>query len=232
MTYYDILEISENASDEVIKMAYKALVKKYHPDTFKGDKAFAEEKTKEINEAYDVLSDPIKRQEYDLFLKQQKETQGEKEEDTAQEFKKETTEINKKRSFKYGKIILLIIAIISVVAIVSNWDMKDASDNGSYIEYDSYYVGVRTITFEDKDTAELVAKMWQQGEATEDTMIALMDEYGESQGGGQLYMIEPGQFVDEIDEWCFDRTRQVGDVAIIENDYGFSICYFSSVKER
>lgn len=232
MNYYELLQVSENASDEVIKMAYKALVKKYHPDTFKGDKAFAEEKTKEINEAYDVLSDPVKRQEYDLFLKQQKESQSKKEEKTTQVTKEETTEINKKKSFKYGKVILLIVAIISVIAIVSNLDMKDTNDNSSFIEYDSYYVGVRTITFEDKETAELVAKLWQQGEATEDSMITLMDEYGESQGGDQLYMVEPGQFVDEIDEWCFDRTRQVGDVAIIENEYGFSICYFSSVKER
>ena len=110
MNYYELLQVSENASDEVIKMAYKALVKKYHPDTFKGDKAFAEEKTKEINEAYDVLSDPVKRQEYDLFLKQQKEPQSKKEEKTTQVTKEETTEINKKKSFKYGKVILLIVA--------------------------------------------------------------------------------------------------------------------------
>ena len=63
-------------------------------------------------------------------------------------------------------------------------------------------------------------------------MKEIMDEYGEEQGGGQLYVIEKGYFVDEVDEWCFDRSRQVGDVEIIENDYGFSLCYFSSVIEK
>ena len=65
MTYYEILQVTENASDEVIKMAYKALAKKYHPDTFEGNKAVAEEMMKKINQAYTILSDPIKRKEYD-----------------------------------------------------------------------------------------------------------------------------------------------------------------------
>lgn len=102
----------------------------------------------------------------------------------------------------------------------------------SYIEYDSYYVGVRMITFSDNFTAEYVLGLWERGEATEESMKDLMDEYGEEQGGGQLYVIEQGHFIDEVDEWCFDRSRQVGDVEIIENDYGFSLCYFSSVVER
>lgn len=68
MNYYDILEISPKASDEVIRMAYKALVKKYHPDVFHGDKIFAEKKMKEINEAYEVLSDSSKRRLYDFKI--------------------------------------------------------------------------------------------------------------------------------------------------------------------
>ena len=54
MTYYDILEVSEKASQEVIRMAYKALCKKYHPDLYQGDKSFAEEQMKKINEAYEI----------------------------------------------------------------------------------------------------------------------------------------------------------------------------------
>jgi len=50
MTYYDILEVSESASVEVIDMAYKALAKKYHPDVFNGDKDYAEQQMKIINE--------------------------------------------------------------------------------------------------------------------------------------------------------------------------------------
>ncbi len=60
MTYYEILQVSENASPEVIHMAYKALLKKYHPDLNIGDKAFAHSQTARLNEAYEVLSDSKK----------------------------------------------------------------------------------------------------------------------------------------------------------------------------
>lgn len=64
--YYKILEIDKNASVDVIRVVYKSLVKKYHPDLREGnEKHLYEEKIKDINEAYDVLSDPIKRAEYD-----------------------------------------------------------------------------------------------------------------------------------------------------------------------
>lgn len=72
MTYYEILQVSENASDEVIHMAYKALAKKYHPDLFRGDRKFAEEKMKQINVAFEILSDKQKRAQYDSFLRHQK----------------------------------------------------------------------------------------------------------------------------------------------------------------
>lgn len=64
--YYEVLGVSKNASEDEIKKAYRKLAKKYHPDTHPGDKA-AEEKFKEINEAYEVLGDPEKRKKYDQF---------------------------------------------------------------------------------------------------------------------------------------------------------------------
>ncbi len=64
--YYKILGVSKNATDAEIKKAFRKLAIKYHPDKNKGDKA-AEEKFKEINEAYAVLSDPEKRKQYDAF---------------------------------------------------------------------------------------------------------------------------------------------------------------------
>lgn len=68
MNYYELLEISPNASDEVIRMAYKALVKKYHPDSYKGDLDKAQKIMAEINQAYEVLSDREKRAVYDETL--------------------------------------------------------------------------------------------------------------------------------------------------------------------
>ena len=66
--YYSILGVSKGASQDEIKKAYRALAMKYHPDKNPGDKS-AEEKFKEINEAYSVLSDQKKRQQYDTFGK-------------------------------------------------------------------------------------------------------------------------------------------------------------------
>ena len=62
--YYDILGVARNASDAEIKKAFRTLARKYHPDVAK-DKATAEEKFKEINEANEVLSDQEKRRKYD-----------------------------------------------------------------------------------------------------------------------------------------------------------------------
>lgn len=70
--YYEELEVSNKASKEVIEKAYKVLAKKYHPDTNTDEnKAQAEEKFKKLNEAYEVLSDAQKRNQYDLELKDQ-----------------------------------------------------------------------------------------------------------------------------------------------------------------
>lgn len=62
--YYKILGVPRDADQDTIKKAFRKLAREYHPDVAK-DKASAEEKFKEINEAYEVLSDPAKRQKYD-----------------------------------------------------------------------------------------------------------------------------------------------------------------------
>ena len=60
--YYEVLGLQKGASDDEIKKAYRSLAKKYHPDINK--EPGAEEKFKEINEAYDTLSDPDKKARY------------------------------------------------------------------------------------------------------------------------------------------------------------------------
>ena len=67
--YYEILGVDRNASEEDLKKAYRRLARQHHPDTHTGhqEKKTAEERFKEINEAYATLSDQEKRRRYDLF---------------------------------------------------------------------------------------------------------------------------------------------------------------------
>ena len=64
--YYKILEVEKDATPEQIKKAYRKMAMRYHPDKNHGD-ASTEERFKECAEAFDVLSDPQKKQEYDTY---------------------------------------------------------------------------------------------------------------------------------------------------------------------
>ena len=66
--YYNLLGIKQTATAEQIKNAYLEKMKKYHPDIFVGDKNFAMQKTKELNEAYNTLKDNEKRKEYNAKI--------------------------------------------------------------------------------------------------------------------------------------------------------------------
>ncbi len=78
--YYEILEVSKNASKEVIEKAYRVLAKKYHPDLQKEEnKAKAEQKMKLINEAYEILSDETRKKQYDIKLEEELKLQMQEE---------------------------------------------------------------------------------------------------------------------------------------------------------
>lgn len=65
--YYNILGVNKNATEEEIKKSYRKLAMQYHPDKNQGKEKWANEKFKEINEAFGVLGDPEKRRQYDTF---------------------------------------------------------------------------------------------------------------------------------------------------------------------
>ena len=65
--YYEVLGVDKSATDEELKKAFRKLAKQYHPDANPNNKEEAEKKFKEVNEAYEVLSDKQKRSMYDQF---------------------------------------------------------------------------------------------------------------------------------------------------------------------
>ena len=88
---------------------------------------------------------------------------------------------------------------------------------------------LRTITAENEFTANFIFERMSSKNFQEENIILIMDEYGADQGGGMGRLIQQGDLVEEVDAWCFDRNREAGDIAIIENAYGYSICYIAAV---
>ena len=127
--YYNILGVNVNSPDEVIKAAYKALAKKYHPDIYQGDKFFAEQKMKEINEAYDILSDKAKRKAYDSSYSQaaaqdrsnfkqsysEAETQSDEIVYSSDEYSKELSKPNKFIEKAFELIIILGLLVFGSI---------------------------------------------------------------------------------------------------------------------
>lgn len=75
---------------------------------------------------------------------------------------------------------------------------------------------------------------WEDGEQTEDAFSALATQYsvdGSASYGGLIENIYPGATVENFNDWCFDDARKVGDVAIVQTEYGYHIIYFSSVSD-
>lgn len=181
MNYYEILEVSKTASLDEIKSSYKKLVKKYHPDLYKGDKNFAEQKIKEINEAYDVLSNPEKKLAYDEFLYQpipqsndyntppyapSNFTEREEESPFTKFLSEKLNQLTKKRQIQ---ILFLILAITFILFLINLWQLKyyltshsestttpknSVVQNTIHHNFDEYYNYDHPITDTDSDSLE------------------------------------------------------------------------------
>jgi outer membrane protein OmpA-like peptidoglycan-associated protein len=119
--YYKILGVLDDAEDIAIRAVYRALAQTYHPDKFQGDPNFAEERMKEINEAYSILSDPASRREYDEIRSKYKAQEG---------YEESPGESESNFEGKYR----LRCKSCSEDVLISNWKCKKCSTNLAYIE--------------------------------------------------------------------------------------------------
>ena len=112
---YDILEVSKEASKEVIDKTYKTLAKKYHPDLNEGvSKLKSEEMMKKINYAYSVLGDEQKRAEYDAELEEQDKLKEESVEVKYSNFVNENN-VKYKWTLKEVKSLFVTILVITII---------------------------------------------------------------------------------------------------------------------
>ena len=110
--YYEILGVSQKASDDQIRDAYKKLAKAYHPDKHQGDDFFAE-KFKSLQEAYAVLSDPESRKDYDTDLAA--ELKGQKKtEEPKKQAKKKTTQKNSNSTSSKARTVKDLPSLIDI----------------------------------------------------------------------------------------------------------------------
>ncbi len=394
VTYYDILQVSENASTEVIHMAYKALAKKYHPDANMDDPS-ATQRFQRLQRAYETLSDPVRRLEYDKYLAQQKAEQAEQSHSsTAPNLQTKAAPVSETQTDKpytypsirrsitvicvfllllfsqtihpyiesevyyndapilglfwlataclfmlplpmfigtflsdcspkriklfcaiYSASIFVISFLLMICGITDqmlfgwldlilfyfinkhilflshnqsttkriiaaiilsiclaatlHWGYEFVNSNsigcnhdwspatcttpkvctlcgeeegeplghttqndicdrcGKMAHVSAGTIGVRVITLEGEFMAYYLYGMWEKV-GTEEFMIGIIEKNAPEQDSDIIY-IEQGDFVDEVDSWCFDPARKVGDAAVIENDYGFTICYISVI---
>ena len=128
--YYEILEVNEKASQDTISKVFKMHMKKWHPDLYQGEeKIIAENKTKELSEAYNILSDENKRKEYDTELSQQNLTTNYEIENLRQENEMLKKDIEKRNliisnlinpsSETYKKIILCILNLFASIILTT-----------------------------------------------------------------------------------------------------------------
>ncbi len=130
MNYFDILNVSIGAEPEVIKASYRALAKKYHPDSYKGGKEEADRMMAQINEAYQVLSDEKLKSEYlskirsgetDIFSEKEKEqfNDGKTKKTDVQRADSDFEDDNRENNSEYDKLTVFISRVIVAIIIIS-----------------------------------------------------------------------------------------------------------------
>lgn len=121
MNYYEILEVSQSATQEIIKIAYKNLAKKYHPDIVSTE--IANRKMQELNEAYEILSNPEKRKEYDTNLLSDNECCSYDYEETNSECQYNSNPLSKAiNKFKEEFITILIAIGTTTFCYMKGWN--------------------------------------------------------------------------------------------------------------
>ena len=127
--YYEILEVNEKASKETISKVFKMQIKKNHPDLFQGDeKRKAEEKTMLLNEAYETLSNEIKREEYDRQISVNKEAEV--------SYLNEQLNLLKDKLAKKEMLLQYIGEEVDINSFIQKMDL-DNMYNPNYIPYDN-----------------------------------------------------------------------------------------------
>ncbi|MEQ1661323.1 MAG: DnaJ domain-containing protein [Thiobacillus sp.] len=123
-THYDNLQVSRNASDTVIRAAYKSLVQKYHPDKNPESREEAERITRIINEAFEVLSNPKLKKEHDVRIAANENIAEPPDRNVSQEPQQEVAQRRtqdpdlRKCSVDYSKFIRSLLLYFGVVLIV------------------------------------------------------------------------------------------------------------------
>ena len=145
-TYYHLLGISRNSSGKDIKRAYRALAKKYHPDTNQEDKNAAE-RFKEITEAYEVLSDEKKKRKYDRLIDiHQANNYSQKEYSYTPSYRYERSKPPNYKKYKgrfanlffqYAVYSILFIFILAIVVYLSQDDGIQTEDYYTSQEYET-----------------------------------------------------------------------------------------------
>ena len=133
-TYYDILEIKENASIEVIKAAYKTLAKKYHPDNWRGQETLANQRFVEIGKAYEVLSDEALKKQYDEKLRRVNNTSSRHNTQTFNVYSDE--DVTNKREDKTRQQDGLVMCFMRAIGkyIRCAWEKSQQEFNEAYLE--------------------------------------------------------------------------------------------------